>query len=68
VSDEKDDRAAGPVIVWIDYGTEGWQPRSFGDEAAAVAAIMGGDIVGRCVLTRRMRVGAWLPSSAEKPL
>ena len=68
MSDEKDDRAAGPVIVWIDYGTEGWHPHSFGDEAAALASIMGGSLTGRVVITKRMHVGAWMPSTAENKL
>jgi hypothetical protein len=29
---------AGPYILWLDYGTEGWQPRSYPSIRAALEA------------------------------
>lgn len=38
MSTEKD--IAGPIVVWTDYGTEGWQPQSY--ESIAEAIELGG--------------------------
>lgn len=38
----------GPIIVWEDYGLEGWSPRSF---ASLLDAVKAGAITGRCVVT-----------------
>lgn len=35
---EKELRTAGPVIVWLDYGSEGWVPESFPTLKAALEA------------------------------
>lgn len=38
--------AAGPIVVWHNFGMEGWQPRSFRNVlAAAKEGIDGGDVV-----------------------
>jgi hypothetical protein len=40
---------AGPYILWLDYGCEGWQPRSYPSIRAALEAKR---YVSRYILTR----------------
>lgn len=43
----------GPIIVWTDYGREGWVPESFADPEKAVEYATGGTH-GRVVITERI--------------
>lgn len=49
----------GPIVVWSDYGSEGWSPRSYPTVAAAIEA---GYTYGS-VLTARIQ----LPSVINEP-
>lgn len=39
------------VIIWTDYGLEGWKPQGFVSTDAAVAAILNGETYGPIIVT-----------------
>jgi hypothetical protein len=45
----------GPIIVWVDYGREGWVPESFADPDKAIAFATGG-AHGKAVITERIDI------------
>jgi len=45
------------ITVWVDYGSEGWQPRDCATDAEAVAIILGGNLSGRIRVTRDVSLG-----------
>lgn len=49
---------SGPYILWVDYGTEGWKPRSFDTAQEAIEEILTGACIGGepVVLTKLLKV------------
>jgi len=55
--------ASGPYILWVDYGMEGWKPRSFDNPEEAITAILYGEFCNRVVLTKLVEVAAKEPTT-----
>lgn len=53
----------GPIIVWSDYGFDGWKPRSYPTIAAAISD----GISHGAVITRRIKVEEFVNEEAGKP-
>lgn len=53
----------GPIIVWEDFGTEGWHPTSYPSIVDAIARHRGANGV---VITRRMTVKDFIKEDIPK--
>jgi hypothetical protein len=47
-SDDKD--IVGPIILWVDYGYEGWKPTSF----QSIEDALKSEYYGNWIITRRV--------------
>lgn len=54
----------GPIIVWIDYGREGWVPESFATYLEALDYVTDGTL-GRAVITRRIETSPKRPTDGD---
>lgn len=42
------------IVIWSNYGPEGWRPQGFDSENKATEAIMNGNIYGEFVITTQL--------------
>lgn len=54
----------GPITVWQDFRSEGWQPSEFPTEEAAIEFIRQGSMTPFRI-TREMTLRAWVPMCVE---
>jgi len=54
------------ITVWVDYGSEGWQPQDCATDAEAIEIILGGNLSGRIRVTRDVPLSL-APAEKETP-
>ena len=42
------------VILWVNYGSEGWEPRSYATPEEAISDLMFGCVSGEWILTKEL--------------